>query len=679
MADEIKGIAGDRKFMDHYYLYLKLKKEYEEDSPEDLAHEAKRKSCFEHYFAALNECFSKIDKLCNGDIRKNYLNWIRWNEINIIVELAYFKDDPLLMEKIDDIHEMGEKIVALKEANFQLTETEKGVSNEYAHAFDQIQRKEDSFEKPNLKVVQQAARLLINYINLLTRRCYVSKTDREDYDHERLKSEAEYLITALKRFNEGSLAEGVETSIKNFLEFCELDNAAIIGQEKLMEGAVALAHKRATEKFLETVIREIKERITEIKEGAQRKMCKLVTASAVLKQAVLHPIDTLKNFKNVVEHPIKTAKALIKFARKHPWQLGAIFLGGIAIGVCSGGAVFGVMAAVHLSTLPITLPLATLGGVVFGGSAMSSTTVISIGNVGEKVLKINDDEKREVEILEAKQASVEAENAKNGLLIASDIKYDHVRRETEENIKKFKEFMRDLEKSRQDQIDNMPLDDLNAAEKELSDTLFELINAHDCVQEESKTCFESVIEIQEKTLKIDEGKAAAIWFLQDAKEKNPLALAEEEEDSDTDDFLNEVSDSIPSAKKVPVMIDDNFLDEASENKFPTKAAVPVIGDDFLASVSDNKPKNAVHVIGDKLLDGFDAKTPIPVVEEDFLAQVGGSNGIKFGESATFLSSSTKPSMIVPGQKLQCVTKICSVFQVTSSKRTSNERVTKKFL
>jgi hypothetical protein len=52
------------------------------------------------------------------------------------------------------------------------------------------------------------------------------------------------------------------------------------------------------------------------------------------------------------------------------------------------------------------------------------------------------------------------------------------------------------------------------------------------------------------------------------------------------------------------------------------------------------------------LDSFDSnKTPIPVVEEDFLAQVGGSTGIISGESATFSSSSTKPSMIVPGQKL----------------------------
>uniref|UniRef100_A0AC35F3K1 Uncharacterized protein n=1 Tax=Panagrolaimus sp. PS1159 TaxID=55785 RepID=A0AC35F3K1_9BILA len=159
--------------------------------------------------------------------------------------------------------------------------------------------------------------------------------------------------------------------------------------------------------------------------------------------------------------------------------------------------------------------------------ALSSTAIISVGNVGEKVSKTNDDEKREVEILEAEQACVEAKNDENGVLIAGDIKYDHVRRGTEETFKKFKEFLRDLEKSRQDQINSMPLDDLNAAEKELSDNLFELINAHDCVQEESKACFESVIEIQEKTLKIDEGKAAAIWFMQDAKEKNPVPLAEE--------------------------------------------------------------------------------------------------------------------------------------------------------
>uniref|UniRef100_A0A914PEM9 Uncharacterized protein n=1 Tax=Panagrolaimus davidi TaxID=227884 RepID=A0A914PEM9_9BILA len=113
------------------------------------------------------------------------------------------------------------------------------------------------------------------------------------------------------------------------------------------------------------------------------------------------------------------------------------------------------------------------------------------------------------------------------------------------------------------------------------------------------------------------------------------------------------------------MIDDNFLDEISghsikskvifiqisENKSSTKAAVPVIGDDFLASVSDNKPKNAVHVTGDELLESLSNKTPIPVVEEDFLAQVGASNGIKSGESATFSSSSTKPSMIIPGKKL----------------------------
>uniref|UniRef100_A0A914PED3 Uncharacterized protein n=1 Tax=Panagrolaimus davidi TaxID=227884 RepID=A0A914PED3_9BILA len=526
MADEIKGIAGDRTFMDHYYLYLKLKKECE-DSADDGAEDDKRKNCFEHYFAALNQCFLQIDKLCIGDIRRNYLDWIRWNEINIIVELAYFKD--VLIEKSESIEEITAKIVDLMESNFQLTETEKGVSHEYAHAFDRIQRKEGSFEKINLKVLQQAGRLLINYISHLTQRCYVSKTDRKNYDHERLKSEAEYLATTLRRFNEIELAESIETSINNFLEFCELDADAIIGQERMMEKATELAHKRATETFLETVIREIKERIKEIKEGTLKKMSELVIASVVLKQAICHPIQTLTNFVNFVKHPIKTVKALIKFARKHPWQIGAIVLGGITIGVCSGGVVFAGLAAIHFSTLPVTLPIAALGGVIFGTGSVTSTAVISLGNVGDKVVKINDDEKREIDVLEAKQACLEAENAEKGALIASDIKYDQIRRGTEENIKKFKEIMHEFEKSRRNQIDIMSLDELNATDRELSEDLFELVDALELTQEEAKVCRESVIEIQERTMKIGEGKAAAIWFLQDAKEKNPIPLAESEE------------------------------------------------------------------------------------------------------------------------------------------------------
>uniref|UniRef100_A0A914Z744 Uncharacterized protein n=1 Tax=Panagrolaimus superbus TaxID=310955 RepID=A0A914Z744_9BILA len=418
------------------------------------------------------------------------------------------------------------------ESNFQLSETEKGVSNEYAHAFDQIQRKEDNFEKINLKVLQHAGRLIINYISHLTQRCYVSddgKTDRENYDHVRLKSEADYLSTSLRRLNEIELAEGVEISIKNFTEFCDLDNAAIIGQERMMEKAIEFAHKRATETFLESVIRKIQERIKEIKEGTKKKMSEVVTASAVLKQAILHPFETLKNFVSVVQHPIKTVKALIKFAKKHPWHLAAIVLGGFAIGVASGGVAFAGMAAVHFSTLPLTLPLAALGGVAFGTGAVTSTAVISLGNVGDPIAKINDAEKREIAVLEAEKESVETENAEKGVEIAADIKYNQIRRGTEENIKKFKEFMHDFEKSRQDQIDAMSFEELNATDRELSKDLFELVDAFELMQEETKSCRESVIEIQEKTLKIDEGKAAAIWFLQDVKEKYPVPLAEPED------------------------------------------------------------------------------------------------------------------------------------------------------
>uniref|UniRef100_A0A914Z5L0 Uncharacterized protein n=1 Tax=Panagrolaimus superbus TaxID=310955 RepID=A0A914Z5L0_9BILA len=520
--------------MYYYYLYLKIKEECENDA-------IKRKICFENFSAALNQCFFQINKLCHGDIRKNYLNWIRWNKVNIIVELAYFKDAEI--DKNEEIQEIVEKIVALMESNFQLTETEKGVSNEYTHAFDQIQRKEDNFEKINFKLLQHAGRLIINYINHLTQRCYVSddgKTDRENYDHVRLKSEADYLSTSLRWRNEIQLAKGVEISINNFIEFCELDNAAMIGQERMMKKAIKLAHKRATETFLETVIRKIKERIKEIKEGTEKKMREGVTAPAVLKQAILHPIETLKSFVSIIPHPIKTVKALIKFAKKHPWHLAAIVLGGITIGVASGGVAFAGMAAVHFSTLPLTLPIAALGGIAFGSGAVTSTAVISLGNVGDTIVKINDAEKREIAILEAEKKSAEIENAQKGAQIAADIKFNQIRRETEENIKKFKEFMRNFEKSRQDQmrdfekcqqdqIDAMSLDELNVTDRELSKDLFELVDEFELMQEETKRSSECVIEIQEKILKIDEGKAAAMWFLQDAKEKYPVPLAESED------------------------------------------------------------------------------------------------------------------------------------------------------
>uniref|UniRef100_A0A914XXT2 Uncharacterized protein n=1 Tax=Panagrolaimus superbus TaxID=310955 RepID=A0A914XXT2_9BILA len=410
--------------------------------------------------------------------------------------------------------------------HFHLDNTQKGTINEYHHVFEQIQRKEKNFKRAKKCQVQQAGRLLINYVSFLINKCYTETLDRPDYCQERLESEVDFLATTLKSVGDAALGDDITETWKNYKNFCELDNAAIIGQDKLLEQALELAHKRATENVYQSAIRQIHERIKELEEVCQKRISEIVSVSKVLKTAVINPGNTLKNLKGFIKDPKGSIKALRKYAKKHPWRFAAICIGSLTIGLVCGGAVAATVAIVDIF-VPFSIPVIALAAVAIGTGAVSSTALVNVGVTAEAVVKIENEVNEEIGIEIAKEAEILNQNIEDGKQIASDIKFDQERRKEINKLEKKIFEQKKVEQETREKINKMALVELEGTKEQLDVAVKQLTAELEEFKKDSEKSENMVNEIQEKMSKIDEGKAAASWFVQDAQEKNSSSRMDE--------------------------------------------------------------------------------------------------------------------------------------------------------
>uniref|UniRef100_A0AC34FSX2 Uncharacterized protein n=1 Tax=Panagrolaimus sp. ES5 TaxID=591445 RepID=A0AC34FSX2_9BILA len=518
------GIAYHRKIMDHYYIYTDLKTKNDGMDEED-----KRAMC-EQYLAVITECLNCIDKLPFGDTRRNFLDWLRWNKLLIMTELLQFKEEfgGAYGLAIDGL---TTRLFKLLDTAFVLTEAEKGESNEYAQAFAIIQRKEESFQSVSVLLVQQASRLLINYINLLTRKCYTKTFDRVDYSFQTLQGEVDYLVTALKRSNDYHLASTVEDTYKAYCEFCEIDEKSLAELDEQIKIALEAAHKRATETFLEHVIREIQERIKEIKAAASVKAGDIWSGMKLASRG--RPSDHLANFLQMFKHPIKTVKKIKEFAVENPWKFTGIVLGGVAIGVGAGiiGAAGGLAVGLAIFHCPL---LAIAGGAtvgliatpclaIAGGAALGLLAggLSVVNNVNKQIEKIQKDTEKKVAIEEAKIAAIKLKITQQRNRIIEDAEFNKIRRttleQTEEEIKKCKEFMNNVQSEQREKFERMSKKELNKSELEMSDGINQLAIELTRTKEESRECNQKLVVIQNSVTRTYERRALVIRRIQNAK------------------------------------------------------------------------------------------------------------------------------------------------------------------
>uniref|UniRef100_A0A914Q4I6 Nuclear anchorage protein 1 spectrin-like repeat domain-containing protein n=1 Tax=Panagrolaimus davidi TaxID=227884 RepID=A0A914Q4I6_9BILA len=527
--DGLEGIAGDRKFIDYYYLHEKFKKECEKTtkengetkSTEQIINE-KKKSCIS-FLMAVTECITQIDNLRPSEIQQSYLNWIRWNKRIVLIQLRTFKFDPNLKDHVDHIDTLINKIEALMKEHFVLDDAEKAVSNQYDHAFSRIQRQKCG--KIDIRVLQHCAKLLINYIDYLKTRYYVKILDRPNYSIEQLQNEANLLTTSLRRMNDTVLASNLNDVLQHFLTFCKLDEVHCLGQDGLIEIAVELAHKRATESYLQNAKRQLTEVIHQIKMAVNRKIKEILETTSVLTHPLKNPLDTIKNLGYAISHPIETSKELLKRARENPWKCAAIAVGSIVVGLGIGLGITGIVIALDAAIVAVTLSPGILGGIAIVSSAATATALMNTAVTGGRLLMTEKKAKEQIEKEEIKYLALQSkmldESTEEGRRIARRVKLNKILREqleqTEEAFNKMEKAEEELKESQRQVINDMTPQQLSEAEKQFDQHL-------KGVEDELKTTLNNLLTEHQKALEIErnlimvkDGKAASAFLLHNIK------------------------------------------------------------------------------------------------------------------------------------------------------------------
>jgi hypothetical protein len=400
---------------------------------------------------AINICLTQIDSLPEGDIKRNYLNYLRWNNLIISTQLDDFAEIAHLQNLLtSEIETCQEKIKTTIKSYFELNNEEKGLCNQYVHA---LSLAKDLKKRPGTlytKALQHTGRLLINYLNFLQIRGYNQKLDRMDTTFEQLKNEVEFVKTELRGLDD-ALASDIKDSIKLYEDFRDLDDCNAAQQDQLMEHALKLAHGRATENRLETVLRFISETMNMIKQMAAKKIEEAWEVSTAIFNPILHPIESTKNVIYAFKNMRKTLTEVVKWAKENPWKSAFIVLGGILIGACGVGGPLALVFALDVALLPVV--------------------------AGVNALKIKEKRENDLKIEEAKAEALKSENTKEGEIIAREVLINQHRRDVlrkaNELVDEQARNLRESEKQKNEviksQLDSMDLAKLNQTESALND------------------------------------------------------------------------------------------------------------------------------------------------------------------------------------------------------------------
>uniref|UniRef100_A0AC34QDK7 Uncharacterized protein n=1 Tax=Panagrolaimus sp. JU765 TaxID=591449 RepID=A0AC34QDK7_9BILA len=243
-SDGLLGIAGDRKFINAFYVYRKSKKDLKNiDNEDEIEREKIEYICCIYYLKALHHVFSKIHERSEGENKGCYLDYLRWNQNIIRAKLHFFKNIPHLQDMIR-ITEFENDFKLIFEENFQLTTEDKGIVNQYVHAYECVRRYDENEAGKKYKLaLQHSGRLFINYVNILKTRGYTRKLDRDDVTFEDVQKVAKDLVTRLKDVDV-NLKNSVQETFELFKDYREFDDGCATTNDELIVKALKLAHSR---------------------------------------------------------------------------------------------------------------------------------------------------------------------------------------------------------------------------------------------------------------------------------------------------------------------------------------------------------------------------------------------------------------------------------------------------
>uniref|UniRef100_A0AC34RFC5 Uncharacterized protein n=1 Tax=Panagrolaimus sp. JU765 TaxID=591449 RepID=A0AC34RFC5_9BILA len=449
--DGLSGIAGDRKFIDAYYVYRKS-----EEDLENIDHRRKNREkrettefiCFSHYLKVLDHCFLKIIRCPDEETKIHYLDYIRWNRDIIAGQLDYFKCIPHLQNYVLRINDCESTCQSILEKNFRLTIEEESIVNQYVHAYERVQRYSNKYGESYKKALQHTGRLFINYLDILKTRGYTRELDRDDVTFEDFQNEAKDLVTRLKDVDV-YLKKSVQEAFELFKDYREFDDGCAKTNDELIAKALKLAHSRATENVLQTALRNIKEAIVHIKHVMAERIAEAWEVGKLCLNPILNPIETGKNVIHAVCHPKKTLKEIIRCANEKPWKFGILIAAGV-IGVV------GITVAIFVFSPLVAYPLSGTTALAVGGAfgSLAVGTALTTMAASARAARATDEAEEKIAIQEAKEAALIAKNEEEGRKVAQNILENHIRREElrkarEETERAIRE--RRLEKEKQEE------------------------------------------------------------------------------------------------------------------------------------------------------------------------------------------------------------------------------------
>lgn len=266
---QLHGIYGNHQFMDHLYRYGAINydiagKKQAHDASASASEEIKNgiEKCAMHRVSSINICLSEIkSKAQDSNEWKSYFNYIRWNRKTIGDELNFYLQQPHLEKHRETISACRQLLNYVMIEYYNFPSADMAVFTEYKHVYDMIT---NSRRQPSEKVLRQAGRLFVNFINILTRRYYYEETEESDIKFAEIELQAGVIKDKLMASRFRQQADAVRTVYDEFINLKTLQCCDRVIQNELIKKALTLAHERATETVFQTAKRLILDSISKV-------------------------------------------------------------------------------------------------------------------------------------------------------------------------------------------------------------------------------------------------------------------------------------------------------------------------------------------------------------------------------------------------------------------------------
>lgn len=378
----LQGIYGNQKFMDQLYRYfeitsdIKFKLQEENTAAINKEIENLREKCALHRVLSVNICLSEINSTQKGSEEwQSYFNYIRWNQKVISAELNSHLLHSFMEKHRETVLACNQLMNYVMKEFCNFTSTDEAIISEYKHVYDMTfcpRRKQPE------KVVIQAGKLFVNFINILASRYYFEES--ADIKFANVEMQYDVIIRELSSIRHEQAVNAVKNVYEGFIMLKEMQNSLRETQKRSLKKALKLAHARATETFLQNAIRMIEEAISMINKRLHEMLRTTIKVGRTIIHPILHPIDTAKNICNCVCHPVESAKALCTWARLHPWKCTGLVIGGVVLGCIGFGsaAILASFAASLINPLfilemPVSLCFAYVASSVSGVLCVAAT------------------------------------------------------------------------------------------------------------------------------------------------------------------------------------------------------------------------------------------------------------------------------------------------------------------